>query len=133
MDDTKTPEPPFATVDDLEKRWHTLTEDERTRATTLLDDASLTIMALQPRWEQIDADTLRMVCCNIVKRAMLADSGGMPAGVTQYNQTTGSFTDGYTFANPTGDLYLTSSEKRLLGIGVQRAYHIDMATGKAAP
>lgn len=133
MDDDTIMEPPFATVTDLEQRWHTLTDEESEQAQTLLDDASLTITALQPHWRQLDAGLLRMVTCNIVKRAMTTGSDGMPAGVTQYNQTTGSFTDGYTFANPTGDLYLTATEKKLLGVGVQRAYRIDMATGKARP
>ena len=31
---------PFATVEDLEKRWHALTQEERERAKILLSDAS---------------------------------------------------------------------------------------------
>lgn len=120
------PTPPFATPDDLAARWHELSPDEERQAKVLLDDASDIIIAAQPDWDTVREATLKRVTCQMVKRAMLADSLGVGVGVTQVNQTTGPFTDGMTFANPTGDLYLLDSEKRSLGVGRQQAFHMHM-------
>ena len=43
-------EKPFAQVGDLEARWHALTGEERTRAETLLQDASDLIRTTCPQW-----------------------------------------------------------------------------------
>ncbi|KFI65755.1 Gp19/Gp15/Gp42 family protein [Bifidobacterium cuniculi] len=130
MSDKQTPDlvpsPPFATPDDLAKRWHGFESGEKELVETLMEDASDIIMGLQPHWQQLPAATLKRICCQMVKRAMIADSLGVGVGVTQVNQTTGPFTDGMTFANPTGDLYLLDSEKRSLGIGRQQAFHVHM-------
>jgi len=129
-DDEKPPEPPFATTEDLEARWHPLTESETSKARTLLDDASDKIMSERPDWRRLRPATLRRVCCAMVRRAMTADATGIPDGATQFSQTTGSFTDSVTLANPNGDLYLTSGERRDLGIGRQHAFSIDMSSGE---
>lgn len=119
---------PFATVDDLTARWHALTEQESARAAVLLEDASDLIRTQCADWERSDPVTLRRVTCAIVKRAMLASSIGIPEGVSQTNTTTGPFSDGYTFANPGGDLYLLDSERRSLGMNRAAAFHIRMST-----
>lgn len=119
---------PFATVDDLTARWHGLTEQESARATVLLEDASDLIRTQCADWERCDPATLRRVTCAIVKRAMLASSIGVPEGVSQTNTTTGPFSEGYTFANPGGDLYLLDSERRSLGMRRAAAFHIRMGT-----
>ncbi len=46
------------------------------------------------------------------------------------NQTTGSFSEQYSFGAPTGDLWLRDDEKLILGINAQRAFSVDMATGE---
>lgn len=114
----------FATVDDLEARWHTLTESEKTTAETLLLDASQYVVDIGIDTGNVAHTTLKRVVCAMVKRAMSAAAAGIPDGVTQVNQTTGSFTDGYTFANPNGDLYLLAAEKKALGMGRQKAHHM---------
>lgn len=118
---------PFATVDDLEARWHGLTDSERERAAVLLVDASDLIRTQCAGWEHCETATLRRVACAAVKRAMLAASMGVPEGVSQTNTTTGPFSDGYTFANPSGDLYLLDTERRSLGMGRAKAFHVRMA------
>lgn len=130
-DGTSTISPPFATPDDLAKRWHTLTTEEQSKAETLLEDASDLIVTQCPDWQDISETTLRRITCQIVKRAMIATAGGVPDGVTQMNTTTGSFTDGYTFANPTGDLYLLDAERKSLGIGMTRAFTIMLGGERA--
>ena len=52
------------------------------------------------------------------------------AGVSQHTETAGSYSESISYSNPAGDLYLTSAEKKSLGVGCQRAFSIDMATGE---
>lgn len=120
----------FATADDLEKRWHALTATEKQKATTLLDDASDLIRTTCPDWQQARPSTLRRVCCAVAKRAMLA--GDDTAGVSQHTETAGAFSESFSYSNPAGDLYLTSAEKKSLGVGCQRAFSIDMMPEAAA-
>ncbi|WP_137656945.1 Gp19/Gp15/Gp42 family protein [Bifidobacterium moukalabense] len=125
----------FASTDDLERRWHALTSDERTKADVHLGDVTEYIKACSPIWRKLRTEHPRLltkVTCDIVRRIMQADSTGFPGGVTQMNQTTGSFSEQYSFDTPTGDMYLRDDEKRLLGIGAQHAFSVDMATGEAS-
>lgn len=125
----------FASTDDLERRWHALTSDEKTKADVHLGDVTEYIKARSPIWRKLRTEHPRLltkVTCDIVRRIMQADSTGFPGGVTQMNQTTGSFSEQYSFDAPTGDMYLRDDEKRLLGIGAQHAFNVDMATGEAS-
>lgn len=125
----------FASTDDLERRWHALTSDEKTKADVHLGDVAEYIKARSPIWRKLRTEHPRLltkVTCDIVRRIMQADSTGFPGGVTQMNQTTGSFSEQYSFDAPTGDMYLRDDEKRLLGIGAQHAFNVDMATGEAS-
>lgn len=125
-DDTKT----FATPNDLEQRWRTLTPTELTTATVLLEDATDLIKSLCPHWSTLSVHTLKRVACAIVKRAMTNGTTmqgvNVPDGITQMSTSTGSFSDSYTFANPSGDLYLTAMERKALGMNRQTAFHIHM-------
>lgn len=114
---------PFATVEDLERRWHTLTTSERDKAQTLLEDATQLIKDECPRWESASAQTRKAVCCAIVIRKMTVDDTHL--GVTNSQQTVGNFSESFTYSNPMGDLYLTKAEKRRLG-NRQGAWHADM-------
>ena len=126
--DASTPDcGPFATVADLEARWHALTSEERTRAERLLADASDLIRTSCPNWARATPLTLQRVACAIVKRAMLASDD--IAGVTQHSQTAGSYSESFSYSNPDGDLYMTRSEKESLGgDGVAWAYDPTVGT-----
>jgi hypothetical protein len=126
MADAITPQPAFATVDDLQARWHSLTEAEQAQATTLLSDASQLIVDTMPGYVSASALTLTGIVCAMVKRAMLA---GDNAGVSSTQQTTGPFNESVSYTNPLGDLYLTKAEKQRLGRGVQKAFSVDMSGG----
>ncbi len=121
---------PFATAADLAAGWRTLSSDEESRATVLLARASRIIRARRPGIDaliaagDIDADLVGDVACAMVKRAMQGPVN--MDGVTQAQQTAGPFSQGVSFANPSGDLYLSKSDKADLGIGVQRAACIDL-------
>lgn len=114
----------FAAVDDVAARWRTLSESEETRCMALLADASDLIRTTCPNWQAAGEGTLRRVCCAVVIRAM--QSGDMQ-GVTQASQTTGPFSQSWSWSDPAGALYLTKQEKRSLG-GTLRLGSIDMAT-----
>ena len=53
------------------------------------------------------------VCCAMVSRVIA--SSGMQ-GATQMSQTGGSYSASVTFGNALGDMYITRSEKRRLGL-----------------
>lgn len=111
----------FATVSDLEKRWRVLADDEKSRAESLIEDASVMIAsAMRSSGIQYDdADelliaSLNSVTCAVVRRAM-ATPVDIPA-LTQYSQSAIGISESMSYANPSGDLYLTKQEKKLLGI-----------------
>lgn len=120
----------FATVDDLVARWRVLSDSEERQAEVLLDDASDLIRTECPRYAAANPMTLKRIACAIVKRAML--TGDDAAGISQYTQTAGPFSESLTYSNPAGDLYLTSAEKRSLGYGRQRAFSISLDGGADA-
>lgn len=65
-----------------------------------------------------DADVLELlkhVSCSMVIRAMSASEYDA-FGVSQTSMTAGQYSQSWSYSNPSGDLYLTKLEKRLLGI-----------------
>ena len=123
----------FATYSDIESRWRTLSADERTKATTLLGDAST---ILKQRVAVVDGDAdqaeaLKVVSCGMVIRAMVA-SASSAFGVDEMSATMGPFAQTAHYSNPNGDLYLTKSEKRMLGIGGGKGRILHPAYGVSA-
>lgn len=107
----------YATVSDIEARWRELTADEESKAGVLLDDAAaiLDTLGVFDSSDPNVAANLRIVSCNMVIRAMSAAQADT-FGMSQGSMTAGPYTQSWTFANPSGDMYLTKMEKRLLGI-----------------
>lgn len=106
---------PYATIDDLESRWRPLGEDEKERATTLLLDGSRIIDTLLGHVvSESKSDVAKYVVCNMVKRVMIVPLD--QASLTSEQRTAGPYSEMLNFANPTGDMYLTSAEKKMLGI-----------------
>ena len=107
----------FADVDDVQVRWRNLSTDEEARATALLDDASAMLSQLVDvrEGDEEQAALLLSTCCAMVIRAMSASEADT-FGMTQSTMTAGPYTQSASYANPSGDMYLTKMEKRLLGI-----------------
>lgn len=107
----------YAEVTDIEARWRTLDSAEQNRAAALLDDASamLDSMVCVDSSDTQQAELLRIVCCNMVIRAMAASESDA-FGASNMSMTAGVYTQNWTYVNPSGDMYLTKMEKRLLGI-----------------
>lgn len=125
---------PFATPEDLAARWRPLSADEEVMAGVLLGDASARIRVEFPDVDdrlsavppELDPAVPRMIVCAMVKRAMLASTDqGVAASI---QQTAGPYSQSTTFANPTGDLYLTSGERRMLKGSPQQAFTVSMSS-----
>lgn len=107
----------FAEVSDIESRWRELSTDEQSRASVLIDDASamLTALVAIDTDDTEQAQLLKHVCCSMVIRAMSATEADA-FGASQMSMTAGPYSQSWNYANPSGDMYLTKLEKRLLGI-----------------
>lgn len=114
----------YATLDDYEARYGETDQPERVKV--LLEDASALIDALPGFTLRPDdltqAANLTRVTCSVAHRSM---TSGDLDGVTQYSQTAVGYSAQLTYANPSGDLYITSQEKRSLGIGAGRIGQTD--------
>lgn len=76
---------PFATVADLEEIWRTLDDTDKTKAARLLAAASRKIRLQCPSWaqaEEAEPGICKDICCNMVKRAMVAEETN-PEGLSQ--------------------------------------------------
>lgn len=125
----------FATTEALAKRWRELSDVEKERAEALLMDASVIILTLCAKHgveidgeDELQVQNLERIACEMVKRAMLAPVDQAP--MSQFSQTAGSYSESGTFVNPTGDLYITASERKSLGIGRQRLFSIRPTGGE---
>lgn len=106
----------YATIEDYELRYGTLSGDDKKKVEILLSDSTAIILANGGKKEPTDNKQAYVaVSCAMVHRVVISPSWGS-LGVTQHSQTAGSFTESYSFGNPNGDLYLTKSEKRTLGL-----------------
>lgn len=109
----------FASISDYEAKYGSV--GDRTTLQAWLDDATtyLTGMlggSLDPS-DAGQAGLLRTVCRDMVHRAYASVAPGY--GVTSYSQGANGFSESMSYANATGDLYPTKTERLLLGIGVQ--------------
>jgi len=105
----------YATVQDLEARYGALTDEQQERASVLLDDAAVLIDSAATIDTEARESAARVVSCAMVNRALQAAESDA-YGVSQATMTAGSYSQSMSFANPSGDLYFTSTEKALLGI-----------------
>ena len=109
---------PFATVEELEAYWRTLTDTEKTRAEALLVRASNRLRMIgnqvgvnvdeEKTASEAYASTLGWVVMEATKRAMLTPIDGPP--VDTYQQTAGPYSENIKYTNPAGDLWFKKSE-----------------------
>ncbi len=112
----------YATADLVAVGFRELTEDEIKVCNELLDEAAVIIDAFT-----VSADDLtkQVVSCRMVRRC-LTDTGlsGMPLGATQGSISALGYSQSWTVGSgSTGELYLSSLEKRLLGRGNKVGFH----------
>lgn len=107
----------YATAEDVEARWRALSDDESERAEVLLDDAAAMLDALVDVDAEDDgqAALLKWASCSMVIRAMSAQASDL-YGMSQVSYGMGPFSQTAQFSNPSGDLYISAQERKLLGI-----------------
>ena len=107
----------YATVEDIEKRCRrTLSESDKETCTELLEDVAVLIDAYSSKATEA---VKKIVSCNAVVRAMGADeSAGVPIGASQGTVSALGYSQTWTMASGTsGELYLSKTDKKLLGVG----------------
>lgn len=104
---------PFADPNDVAARWRPLTPAEENTAVALLQDASAMLRANYPGLDAqiesgaVDADVVVAVACGMVRTAMIGLATG--GGATQQSETVGIFSLSTSYANPTGNLFITAA------------------------
>lgn len=112
---------PFAKLEDLQDRWPDFPPGADEHATVLLEDASQFILDVCPTAKTATEATRRRIVCSVVRRSMEASQSG-EMGMSSWSQTTGPFQQSLRPVNPSGDFYLTKSERKALGEGRQKAF-----------
>lgn len=104
---------PFATLEDLCARLPLEDVDVATdaRVKILLQDATDLIIYRCPGWKNAPKTVLTAVTCRVVLRAIRKRPAGVAGDATQLTQTTGPFSLSTSWANPSGDLFLTKQDR----------------------
>lgn len=109
----------YATVSDVQARMtRTMSTAEQTMCATLLDDAAVLIDA----WNaNASADAKKIVSCNTVIRKLGdGEDSGIPIGATQGSMSGLGYAQSWTISSgSTGELYLSKTDKKLLGTSNQ--------------
>lgn len=107
----------YAAVTDVQARMtSTLTEAQEMVCSSLLDDAAVLLDA----WASDASESAKkVVSCSMVIRALgSANNVGVPVGATQGSASALGYSQSWTIGNgATGELYLTRTEKKILGVG----------------
>lgn len=107
----------YATAEDVQRRMvKPLSDDQMDVCAALLDDAGVLIDAIAPN---ASGEAKATVSCSMVIRAMGSQGDlTVPTGATQGSASALGYSQSWTFGNgATGELYLSRTEKRLLGVG----------------
>lgn len=105
----------YATVEDVQSRMaKELTGPQQDVCNALLDDAAVLIDACKT---SATDEQKKVVSCSMVMRAMgSANEVGIPVGATQGSASALGYSQSWTIGNgATGELYLTRTEKKILG------------------
>lgn len=108
----------YATVADVQARMtRTMTTDEQTVCATLLDDAGVLIDAYKAT---ADENAKKVVSCRMVLRA-IGNDVDIPMGATQGSMSGLGYSQSWTIGTggSVGELYLSKTDKQLLGGGNQ--------------
>jgi hypothetical protein len=114
----------YATVEDVQARMsRTLTPEEETTCSTLLDDAAVIIDTFN---SEAGADAKKVVSCRMVIRSLGdGETTGFPMGASQGSMSGLSYSQSWTLGSGggVGELYLAKLEKQMLGYGNRIGSH----------
>lgn len=108
----------YATAEDIAAGFRNLSDDEKDRCVSLLEEAAVIIDTYSAK---ADADHKKLVSCRMVRR-ILGDGGNdaplYPLGSTQGSVSAMGYSQSWTMGSGSaGELYLSKLEKKLLGVG----------------
>lgn len=104
----------YATIEQVEAGYRELSETEREKCETLLSEAAIMIDAVA---RAACANAKQVVSCRMVRRALISYDDTM-MGATQGSVSALGYTQSWTMGNGSaGELYISRSEKNLLGAG----------------
>ena len=110
---------PYADIHDLTAKYGQLTPAQLEVAPAYLEDASILIRDILQSYgksvEDFMEDTIRKITTDVAYRGLSAVNVG--SAVSQSTVSAIGYSETFTYANPSGDLYLTKLEKKQLGIG----------------
>lgn len=108
----------YATVEDVQARMtRTLSADEQSVCSTLLDDVALLIDAYN---SEASSDAKLIVSCRAVTRAIGDGSDtSIPLGASQGSMSAMGYSQSWTLGagGAVGEIYLSKTEKKMLGAG----------------
>lgn len=125
---------PFATMEDLNRLWRTLTDEETVRAQELLRMVS---DCLREEAEKVGKDldawvaekthraaVARSVTIDVVARTLMTSTNQEP--MTQFSQAAGGYSVSGSFLVPGGGLFIKRAELARLGLRRQKVGGIDL-------
>lgn len=107
----------YATVEDVQARMkRDMTTDEQAICSTLLDDAAVRIDCTNTTASD---DVKKVVSCSMLIRVLGDGSvSDIPIGASQGSRSALGYSESWTMSvGSVGELYLSKSEKRMLGLG----------------
>lgn len=107
----------YATTEEVAAGFRTLTSSELTKCAALLEEAAVIIDAFN---EAADDDIKKVVSCRMVRRGIgESDVQMVPMGATQGSASAGGYSQSWTIGTGggVGELYLSKTDKQLLGLG----------------
>lgn len=108
----------YATCEDIQQR-RDLPMNDWERCTALLEDAAVIVDAYN---REASEAAKKLVSCNMVIRTLGSREEGVPIGTTQTTTTAMVYSQTWTNANGSGELYLTKLDKKILGVGNRIGY-----------
>ena len=112
----------YANYEDVESGFRTLTSEERDSCEALLEEAAVIIDTYASGAE---TDRKKIVSCRMVRRVLSTSSASVPMGATQGTVSAGPYSQTWTLGAglAMGELYLSKTEKALLGVGNRIGTH----------
>lgn len=107
----------YATLEDIESGFRTLTTEEETACTALLEEAAIIIDSMA---RNAPVDAKKVVSCRMIRRVIAGmSSQSVPMGAIQGTVSAGPYSQTWNYGSgaSSGELYLSKTDKLMLGIG----------------
>lgn len=105
----------YATIEDVSAGFRSLDSNEESKVKALITETGILVDACNAK---VSDKVKKVVVCRIVRRAIGNGNDGAPMGATQGSMSALGYSQSWTLGNGSnGELYLSKTEKQLLGLG----------------